>query len=239
MATSTRATLTRLETTEDKVSVNACWAPSTSLFSRLISAPVWVRVKKASGIRPIWANTWERMSKMRPSPTLAETHRSPMDSPAPTRARPAASTARPMISSVSWLRDAGVDDGSEDERIGHADHGVDDDQHQEDDQDGPVGLGEVEHSPGRALGHLDLGDRVVASQRMHRRAELATADGGLTAVAPRSAAGHGKTSAPRSVSGLSDEPSRLAPRQAPRQDGLLLRPGTGTGDGVASGRRWA
>ena len=47
---STRVTLIRLETTDDSVSVKACWAPMTSLLSRLIRAPVWVRVKKAMGI---------------------------------------------------------------------------------------------------------------------------------------------------------------------------------------------
>src|SRR3712207_7537110 len=35
-----------LETTPDSVEVKACWAPTTSLFSRLTSAPVCVRVKK-------------------------------------------------------------------------------------------------------------------------------------------------------------------------------------------------
>ena len=43
--------LTTLLTRPDRVRVNACCAPSTSEFSRLTSAPVWVRVKKASGIR--------------------------------------------------------------------------------------------------------------------------------------------------------------------------------------------
>ena len=62
ITTSTRVTLIRLDTTEDKVSVKACWAPMTSLLSRLMSAPVWVRVKKAIGIFWMWANTWERMS---------------------------------------------------------------------------------------------------------------------------------------------------------------------------------
>ena len=59
-AVSTR--LTTLDTTPDSVEVNACWAPSTSLFSRLTSAPVWVRVKNASGIRCTWSNTAVRMS---------------------------------------------------------------------------------------------------------------------------------------------------------------------------------
>ena len=54
--------LTTLLTSPDSVEVNACWAPSTSEFSRLTSAPVWVRVKKASGIRCTWSNTAVRRS---------------------------------------------------------------------------------------------------------------------------------------------------------------------------------
>ena len=50
-----------LETTPDSVEVNACWAPITSLLSRLTSAPVWVRVKNASGIRCTWSKTRVRM----------------------------------------------------------------------------------------------------------------------------------------------------------------------------------
>ena len=73
MAISTRTTLMKLETTDDRVSVKACWAPRTSLFRRLMRAPVWVRVKKARGICWMWLKTCDRMSKMSPSPTLAET----------------------------------------------------------------------------------------------------------------------------------------------------------------------
>ena len=51
-----------LETTPDSVEVNACCAPITSLFSRLTSAPVCVRVKKATGIRWTCSNTRERRS---------------------------------------------------------------------------------------------------------------------------------------------------------------------------------
>ena len=69
----------------------------TSLLSRLISAPVWVRVKKAMGIRWMCSNTLDRMSKMSPSPTLADTHRMPMVSPVSTMARTAATRASPMI----------------------------------------------------------------------------------------------------------------------------------------------
>ncbi len=51
-----------LESTPDSVEVKACCAPMTSLFSRLTSAPVWVRVKKATGIRCTCSNTRLRRS---------------------------------------------------------------------------------------------------------------------------------------------------------------------------------
>ena len=70
---STSTTLMRLPTTVDSTSVNASCAPSTSLLSRLTSAPVWVRVKNAMGMRWTWSNTFVRMSKMSPSPTSEET----------------------------------------------------------------------------------------------------------------------------------------------------------------------
>ncbi len=62
IAASTSTTVSRLLTAVDRVPVNACCAPSTSLLSRLIRAPVWVRVKKAMGIRCTCENTAERMS---------------------------------------------------------------------------------------------------------------------------------------------------------------------------------
>ena len=51
-----------LETTPDSVEVNACWAPMTSLLSRLTSAPVCVRVKNATGIRCTCSKTRLRRS---------------------------------------------------------------------------------------------------------------------------------------------------------------------------------
>jgi hypothetical protein len=51
IAASVSTTPMTLDTTPDSVPVKACWAPSTSLFRRLISAPVCVRVKKAIGMR--------------------------------------------------------------------------------------------------------------------------------------------------------------------------------------------
>ncbi len=62
MATSTRTSVTALDTTEDSVEVSACWAPITSLFSRLTSEPVWARVKKAIGCRWTCRNTCVRRS---------------------------------------------------------------------------------------------------------------------------------------------------------------------------------
>ena len=79
MAASTMTTVIRLPTTLDSRSVKACWAPMTSLLSRLTSAPVWVRVKKASGMRWMCRKTFERMSKIRPSPMKAEMRRSVRD----------------------------------------------------------------------------------------------------------------------------------------------------------------
>ncbi len=47
----TTTTDTMLETVPDRVEVKALCAPITSEFSRLTSAPVWVRVKNASDWR--------------------------------------------------------------------------------------------------------------------------------------------------------------------------------------------
>ena len=58
IAAMTMTTVTRLPTTLERRSVKACWAPITSLFSRLTSAPVWVRVKNANGMRWMWRNTF-------------------------------------------------------------------------------------------------------------------------------------------------------------------------------------
>ena len=57
IATITMVTVMTLLTTEPSVFVNACCAPMMSLFSRLTSAPVCVRVKNAIGIRCTCPNT--------------------------------------------------------------------------------------------------------------------------------------------------------------------------------------
>ncbi len=62
ITTSVSSNATRLLTTPDSVSLNARWAPITSLFSRLTSAPVRVRVKNAIGMRCTCSNTARRRS---------------------------------------------------------------------------------------------------------------------------------------------------------------------------------
>jgi hypothetical protein len=94
IASSVTITVMALPTTDERVFVNALWASRTSLLRRLTSAPVWVRVKKATGMRWKWAKTCVRMSKMSPSPTRAEIHRS-------TSERAASKTASTPRSSAS------------------------------------------------------------------------------------------------------------------------------------------
>ena len=80
MAASVNASVTTFDTTDPSVPVSARCAPITSLFMRLISAPVCVRVKNAIGMRCVWSNSERRRSKIRPSPIFADHHRSPSDS---------------------------------------------------------------------------------------------------------------------------------------------------------------
>ncbi len=83
-----------LLTTPESVLLKARCAPMTSLFNRLTSAPVRVRVKKATGIRWTWSNTVVRRSRMRPSPMVADSHRD-------TSPRPASATAMTAMSTAS------------------------------------------------------------------------------------------------------------------------------------------
>ena len=62
MTVSVTTSVMTFETTVPSVPVTACCAPMTSLFSRLCSAPVWVRVKNASGMRCTWSNSATRRS---------------------------------------------------------------------------------------------------------------------------------------------------------------------------------
>ena len=101
------------------------------MFSRLIRAPVWVRVKKARGMLWMWRKTFDRMSKINPSPITAEMRRSVRDSTASTSAKPPAKHAKPMTRSASCCCDAVVDQGPQDERVDGADAGVEDDHRQE------------------------------------------------------------------------------------------------------------
>ena len=56
MVTRVVTRLIRLEKTDPRVPVRARWAPTTSVFRRLVRAPVWVWVKKARGWRCTWSN---------------------------------------------------------------------------------------------------------------------------------------------------------------------------------------
>jgi len=103
MAARVTATPITLLTTDEKVSVKACWAPRTSLFKRDTSAPVWVRVKKAMGILWTCSNTRVRMSKMRPSPMRADTQRCHRDRTASKIANPAKRKASLMMMSAPLL----------------------------------------------------------------------------------------------------------------------------------------
>ena len=62
MVDSVVARTTMFETTLPRVEVTAVCAPITSLFSRLMSAPVCVRVKNAIGMRCTFSNSATRRS---------------------------------------------------------------------------------------------------------------------------------------------------------------------------------
>ena len=82
MAISVPVRVMMLDTTVPSVPVKARWAPITSLLSRLTRVPVWVRVKKASGMRCTWSNSLSRRSKIRPSPMPELSRRASSDSSA-------------------------------------------------------------------------------------------------------------------------------------------------------------
>ena len=82
ITTRVRARAIEFVTTPASAEVNARWAPMTSLFSRLTSAPVWVRWKKATGMVCMWSNTARRRSKMIPSPSRDDLSRSSTPTPA-------------------------------------------------------------------------------------------------------------------------------------------------------------
>jgi hypothetical protein len=93
-----------LLSTEASVVVTADWAPTTSLLSRLTSAPVRVRVKNATGWRCTWSNTAARRSRISPSPSDAESQRCTIPLTATATAMTAMSTASPTTTlSGPWL----------------------------------------------------------------------------------------------------------------------------------------
>jgi hypothetical protein len=78
----------RFDTIEPSVPVTASWAPITSLFNRLMRAPVWLRVKKAIDWFCTRSKSWTRRWWMTPSPMWAENHRCTTASTASNRAAP-------------------------------------------------------------------------------------------------------------------------------------------------------
>ncbi len=62
MAMSVVVSTMKFDTTEPSVVVTARCAPITSLLTRLIKAPVWVRVKKAMGMADTWSKSRTRRS---------------------------------------------------------------------------------------------------------------------------------------------------------------------------------
>ena len=97
ITTSASSSEIAFDTTPDNVQVNARWAPITSLFRRLTSAPVRVRMKNATGIFCTCENTVRRRSRISPSPIRADSHRSPIEITACPRATSAIATASVTI----------------------------------------------------------------------------------------------------------------------------------------------
>ena len=90
-----RTSCTRLDTTPERVSEKARWAPMTSLLRRLTRAPVRVRMKNATGIVCTWSNTARRRSRIKPSPMRADHNRVNTAATASTTPIAAISTASP------------------------------------------------------------------------------------------------------------------------------------------------
>ncbi len=117
MTTSVKVSVTTLATTPESVSEKARCAPITSFPSRLTSAPVRVRVKKATGMRCTWSNTAVRRSRINPSPIVDDNHRVTSEMPASATATAAITAAsatttpgapRPVISSTTRPASSGV-----------------------------------------------------------------------------------------------------------------------------------
>ena len=164
IAPSVAATVMMLPTTFDSVDVNACWAPCTSLFSRVTSEPVWARVKNPIGMRWTWSNTCVRRSWIRPSPMRAENQRWARSIAAPTMASPAMSNA---IATTRSVRCSAIPssmmraiqqwcDGARD--------GAHDDEHEEQRERHTVGTGEAEDPAHGARRQAMVLDRLVEGE---------------------------------------------------------------------------
>ena len=114
--------------------MNACWAPITSVLSRLTSAPVWVRVKNATGIRWTWREDPGAQVVDQALADLGGQPRCHSVSTASTTARPATPSATATTTDLLLAPsgDTVVDDHLEQQRQGHHEQRVEHHQHEED-----------------------------------------------------------------------------------------------------------
>ena len=124
ITTTVRTRAMRLVTTPDNAEVNARWAPITSLFNRLTSAPVWVRVKNAIGMLCTCSNTRRRRSRMSPSPSRDDCCRSRSPTTESTTAIAPISTASPTTVAVACRSTMRVDRPAGQHWGGDAEHAL-------------------------------------------------------------------------------------------------------------------
>ena len=96
MTVTTDASCVTFELSAPITEESTCWAPCTSVLSRDISAPVWVRTKNPIGIRCTWANNRRRSWNTIPFPRTADCQRA-------RRAKNDRSRIRPMAESESLV----------------------------------------------------------------------------------------------------------------------------------------
>ena len=151
------------------VLVTACCAPITSLFSRDINAPVWVRVKNAIGIRCTWSKSFdphvvdETLADARGVPALHEREESGRDG------KPDGAQREERHQRLVLVGDRRADQRPEQQRGDDGDARREDDDDQEADQVSSVGAGEAEHAPQQvSLEVLTLNEVRVTPEAHHR-----------------------------------------------------------------------
>ena len=157
-----------LVTTPDSADVKARWAPITSLFRRLTSAPVWVRVKNAIGIRCTCSNTRRRRSRIRPSPRRDDCEPLEQADAGVDERDAAISTASPTTVPVRVPLDDRVDGPPGQHGSGDAEHRRDRGQDQERDDRAPVRPGELGDAPQRLAAHRSAMLAVLLHRALER-----------------------------------------------------------------------